>query len=132
MIKNQLLEIVSQKNTQLNQKFKLELETPEILVYENSVQKYDDYFFLIGTVGIKKYLFIYTDDDNDKLLDKFEGELLLKEENKQLKKCPFIHTNVIAIQDLFTFTRPVVVGLKNSFGFGSNIIANYCRNFVYG
>ncbi len=120
MIREQLLKKLQQSKTKLNEKFKLNYKHESVFVYENSIHKTEDNIFFIGLLNNKKYLFIITESEN-KLIDKFEGEILSNNENIIIKKCAFTHNNVLSIQDTFGFTKPVTVGLKNSFGFGDRI-----------
>jgi hypothetical protein len=120
MIKDQLLKNIENVNKSKNEKFSLKTERINILVYENSIQKYEEYLFFIGVQESNKYLFIYSENKSE-LLNKFDGSVILKNENKLIKKCSLNHKNVLEIQNIFDFTIPKVIGLKNSFGFGDRI-----------
>ena len=52
----------------------------------------------------------------------FEGDLTESfSENLILKQCPLVHTNAVTIQKQFPFTKPILIGLSNSFGFGDRL-----------
>ncbi len=119
MIQNQLLDLL-EKKTNLNEKIKITFNEKDILVYENSIQEFKGNYFFIGILENQKYLFVFTLKKND-VINKFDGDLFYDDEKHILKQCSYSHKNVFAIQSIFDFTKPVVVGLKNSFGFGDRI-----------
>ncbi len=109
-----------------NIRFRLSKEL-EIEIYPNSINKYKNALFFIGKKDIDKNLFIVSEKENLSAYN-FEGEVFSAEEiSSQLyyKKCPLIHNNALLLQDIFPYTRPVVIGLSDSFGYGDRIgIAN--------
>ena len=119
MIQNQLLDLL-EKKTNLNEKIKITFNETEIFVYENSIQEFKGNYFFIGILENQKYLFVFTLKKND-VINTFDGDLFYDDEKHILKQCSYSHKNVFAIQSIFDFTKPVVVGLKNSFGFGDRI-----------
>ncbi|MEE9431708.1 MAG: tagaturonate epimerase family protein [Melioribacteraceae bacterium] len=120
MIKEQLLKSYESVKSSKNEKFTLEIEKINVLVYENSIHKYDEYLFFIGVTENNKNLFIYSDSKSE-LLNNFDGSIILKSENEVIKKSDFTHKNVLELQKIFDFTVSKVIGLKNSFGFGDRI-----------
>lgn len=120
MITELLSSKLIEKKSKTNEKFILEVNDTQVLVYENSVLDFSNYHFFIGKIDNEKYLFIHCEVDNDNLLEKFDGELI-SNDTLILKRCFFLHTNVLEIQKIFNFTNPKVIGLKNSFGFGDRI-----------
>ncbi len=93
----------------------------EIEIYKNSVQKIEGSTFFIGREGMEKFLYIIS-NSNEKLLNKFNGEVInISKENLVLKKCGLNHQNSLSLQEIFLFTKPVPLGLKNSFGFGDRL-----------
>ena len=94
-----------------------------VYIYPNSINKKDETAFFIGKENSGKLLYIITAADT-KILDKFSGEVLentFNGERLYIKKCPLNHSNVISLQELFSFTRPIPIGLSNSFGFGDRL-----------
>jgi hypothetical protein len=92
--------------------------------YANSVNTYKNLLFFIGKRTSEKYLYILYSDDDSSGINNFKGEILnvnMTDGNFHIKQCALIHENVIALQNLFDFTKPVVVGLRNSFGFGDRL-----------
>lgn len=121
MIIEILNKLMEKPKTLSNEKFLVNIGPDEVLTYENSFHKQDDNLFFTGTIANEKYLFIAATKDSKELLNKFEGSILETGEEISIKKCVKSHNNVKVIQELFDFTNPKVVGLKNSFGFGDRI-----------
>ncbi len=88
----------------------------EIEVYPKSLNQKEDDLFFIGRKGGIKYLFILSDDGNSSS-EKFSCII----ENSFLKRCELTTENRKALQLIFDFTNPKVIGLVNSFGFGDRI-----------
>ncbi len=99
----------------------------EIEIYPNSINKYGDALFFIARKNLDKNLFIVSEKENISSY-KFDGEISEAEEiNNQLyyKKCPLNHLNALSLQNLFPFTKPIVLNLSDSFGYGDRLgIAN--------
>jgi hypothetical protein len=92
-----------------------------IKVYSRSIKKIDNTLFFAGCAGKMKSLFLLSEKDEFPAA-KFKGEVVEKNEaGMQLKRCPFKTENRKALQELFPFTKAVVLGLRNSFGFGDRI-----------
>jgi len=98
----------------------------EIYIYPRSINKLNESTFFIGKINDQKFLFILTQDKKSSQINDFDGELILNSnENIILKKCNLIHSNALKLQELFPFTKPILLGLSNSFGFGDRLgIAN--------
>lgn len=93
-----------------------------IKIYPKSINEFKDHTFFIGRIDYDKFLFIVTKDKNSHLVDAFEGQLLdTNTEGTIVKKCGLAHSNAVKLNKLFSFTKPVVLGLENSFGFGDRI-----------
>lgn len=121
MITEILDSLFEQPKTLANKKVSVNIGRDEVLVYENSFHKNNENLFFTGTIANEKYLFIATAKDSNELLNKFEGSLIENEEGISIKKCLQIHNNVKAIQEIFDFTIPKLLGFENSFGFGDRI-----------
>jgi len=94
----------------------------EVDIYKNSVIVKDGATFFIGREGMEKYLYILS-DSNSSQKNKLSGEVnkLSGEDSLTLKRCSFNHQNSLDLQELFPFTKPVPLGLTNSFGFGDRL-----------
>jgi len=121
MIKEILNSLVEKPKSLVNEKVSVNIGIDEVLVYENSFHKYNENIFFTGTVGTQKHLFITGREDSNELLNKFEGSLIETDEEISIKKCSQVHSNVKAIQELFDFTIPKLLGFENSFGYGDRI-----------
>ncbi len=94
----------------------------QIEIYLNSVKEYNGSLFFIGRRNLIKSLYILSENFTDKSLDLFEGEKVkLNGGSVEIKKCFLNHKNVLAIQNIFSFTKPVPIGLNDSFGFGDRL-----------
>ncbi len=94
-----------------------------IWIYPRSIQRLNSDCFFIARRADRKYLFIIPAKDSSGALAKFVGEKL--EVSSPLKCCPLNRQNASALRELFDFTRPVLLGLDNSFGLGDRLgIAN--------
>jgi hypothetical protein len=94
-------------------------------IYQNSINEYEGHLFFIAREGNEKFLFITPAgkvNDVYKKFDGFETELPPVNNGYSLiKKCPLNTYNRKIIQEIFEFTKPQTIGLKNSFGFGDRI-----------
>lgn len=103
-----------------NQLVKLKyLLNGEVSVYPKSINSVNDITFFIGKEGSEKSLFIIS-EKKSKVLDEFEGEEI-NTSDYLVKQCPQIHSNALKLQEQFEFTKPILLGLNNSFGFGDRI-----------
>jgi hypothetical protein len=94
-------------------------DSDEIFVYPKSINIVEDSLLLIGRHHKKKYLIII---GNDPLAEKFDGESIGSSEiEEKIKLCPLNHKNALLVQSYFPFTKPVRIGLNNSFGFGDRL-----------
>lgn len=92
-------------------------------VYKESIRKQDGVTFLIAKSSDIKSLFLLYSEEGSATAAKFEGEIVTEYNTGEFtcKKCALTTVNRYALQEIFPFTRPVVMGLKNSFGFGDRI-----------
>ncbi len=112
-----------------NRKFTLRYSEDEaVSVYPKSINRLNDDFLFIGREESEKYLFIVSIKGDQAFIEKFDGELVTKnifESGILVKQCRLNHTNAVRIRELFDFTKPVLIGIQNSFGFGDRLgIAN--------
>ena len=94
----------------------------KIYVYPKSVNTANGITFFIGKNENKKYLYIFTQDMSSILFENFEGNQIQNEnKNVKIKRCSQCHINASKLQEIFPFTKPLLLGLSNSFGFGDRI-----------
>jgi len=84
----------------------------KVSVYPKSIQKSGSNYFFIGKNQDGKALWI---TEGGKA-DLFEGSF-----QDGIKRCPLNHCNVLALQKLFSFTKPSLLGRKNSIGCGDRL-----------
>lgn len=92
-------------------------------VYPSSIHHYDTVDFFIGIKQGKKYLFGIT-DDTGLVFEKFSSKIVYKKNTDvplTVMQCPLTHDNAVVIRELFSHTRPRLIGLENSFGLGDRI-----------
>ncbi len=117
MIKEELEKLISKKEHLSNELVKVKLGDNLLTIYQNSVFKNDENYFLIAKEDTKKFLYVISAMGNDVFneVSKFTAEDLI------IKKCQLNHRNAEAIKKIFPFTNAVVVGLRNSFGYGDRL-----------
>ena len=110
---------IVKKPTDANDLFDLMLnDNLTVQVYSNSIIEYKDSVLFISKEGIVKSLFVIANNKTD-LGNKLEGTEIPS--GIFIKKCLMNTTNRKVLQEVFSFTKPVVIGLKNSFGFGDRL-----------
>lgn len=88
----------------------------EVNLYRHSIHiDHDELFFMIRE-GNTKYLIVVSDDRNTG----FSGETV-EADGKRILKCLLSHDNAEALRARFDFTRAVLVGKNNSYGFGDRL-----------
>ena len=93
----------------------------EVKIYPRSVRKYHGTLFFIGKQGLEKSLYLVCQKEDPKLFNIFGGSLLKNDFDLRIRKCSLSHDNARLIQEKFLFTRPQLIGLQNSFGFGDRL-----------
>jgi hypothetical protein len=121
MITELLNGLLEKSKTLENNKVVVKIGSSEVLAYENSFHKDGSNLFFTGVIENEKFLFVTASNNSDEVLNKFEGSILETEEGIVIKKCPQVHGNVVAVQAIFDFTTPKLLGFENSFGFGDRI-----------
>ncbi|MHB1688349.1 MAG: tagaturonate epimerase family protein [Ignavibacteriaceae bacterium] len=118
--------LINKKTTEVLELLQQNNQTA-VYIYPDSINKKNGSSFFVGKENNIKFLYILA-LDNEKILAEFEGELIeniFNDPKLSLKKCYLNHHNVLSLQELFPYTRPVPIGLKNSFGFGDRLgVAN--------
>jgi hypothetical protein len=109
-----------------NSLFKLAIDADlSIQVYPKSIHKSADVYFLIGKIGPAKHLYVISLEKQSDMLDGFVGKVQPGDHEFVIKQCELDHANAESIRGIFSFTRPVLIGLHNSFGYGDRLgIAN--------
>ena len=121
----ELIQILSSADKQDNQVFPIGFTQGEPLqVYPKSINQHDNAFLFMATRGAHKYLYVVSFDDLNADVQQFEGEILNDtgfEPDMVIKQCGLNHDNAVVIRNLFQFTRPVLIGLHDSFGLGDRL-----------
>ncbi len=118
-------ELRSLEAVQSNDPVELELGADlSVELYPRSVDEQDGVLFFIGRSGDEKFLYLVYNTSDNATAGKLEGDVT-EQKNTVIKRCSLSHKNAEAIKELFEYTTPVVIGLKNSFGFGDRLgVAN--------
>ena len=121
MFRAELDKLINEKRNVSNKLVMLKIGDEILAVYQNSVFKKDDnYLFITKTEKIKS-LYVISPYKNDGVFNMFSGNLQSSDRQVRIKKCKFEHQNAEIIRKIFPFANPVLIGLKNSFGFGDRI-----------
>jgi hypothetical protein len=125
-LKNQqLIEKLTAVPTETGQLVDFQINSEESLkIYPRSINRQNDVFLFIARKEIEKYLFLISLNGEHPIVDKFQGEFLqtnIFEQGTTIKQCPLNHQNAEVIRELFDFTKPVLIGLQNSMGFGDRL-----------
>src|SRR5690625_5030074 len=100
------------------QLLKLARETAEQLdgatLYENSVQEQDGLICFMIRRGLDRFLIVLQSEAA--ATAGFKGEKVDVGDNGCLL-CPLTHENAEVVRSLFDYTRPVLIGTDNSYGF---------------
>ncbi|MFC1560960.1 tagaturonate epimerase family protein [Candidatus Latescibacterota bacterium] len=121
----QLKEILSTQAKENDHFIRFNISPEETLtIYPLSINRLENHFFFIARLGTEKNLYITFFEGGDSLSRKFCGESVksdLLADGSFLIRCPMNHENACAVQELFDFTRPVLIGTENSFGLGDRL-----------
>ncbi|HVN49235.1 MAG TPA: tagaturonate epimerase family protein [Bacteroidota bacterium] len=105
--------VLIKKTNSANKVFPLAISKNMIVdVYPKSIQQSGNSFLFIGVYCNKKSLWI----TKGAAQNLFEGTI-----KNGIKQCPFNHNNVLALQKLFSFTKPSLLGQQNSIGCGDRL-----------
>ncbi len=92
-----------------------------VSIYPNSIHEYQDVIVFIGWHGTSKSLWALTTASK---IPQLLGEATSLGDGN-LMRCPLSHENAVVIREWFDFTRPVLLGIEDSFGYGDRLgIAN--------
>jgi hypothetical protein len=92
-------------------------------VYPNSVRFEGERVYFIARQGRQKYLWL-TPIETQRAMD-FRGEIVQTASGDGALRCPLNNHNADAVRAGFDFTRPILIGTADSFGFGDRLgIAN--------
>lgn len=121
-IVNTLSQLVGQKERDNAQFVPLQISDEKVLnIYPLSVRELDSTYFCIGKEGTEKYLCLVSKDGVVAPADKFQGERIAPDGTGNVKLCPLTHENAEVLRQLFDFTRPVLIGVQNSYGLGDRL-----------
>jgi hypothetical protein len=119
MATNEIKAILKNQDVASNETMEVALGDSFVVgIYPRSVIELEQCIFFIGKSEKDKALFIIDCASPKKLSEKFDGTIISDE---QIKKCPFTTKNRLLLQQIFDFTRPRVLGIDNSFGFGDRL-----------
>jgi len=90
-------------------------------VYPRSVRKFHGTLFFMAKLDLEKSLYLVCRKDDLKSLQSFGGSVVKNDFGLKIRKCPLNQENARLIQEKFIFTRPQLIGLQNSFGFGDRL-----------
>ncbi|RQW04447.1 MAG: hypothetical protein EH225_05960, partial [Calditrichaeota bacterium] len=96
-------------------------EKISVNVYPGSVIRRDQHLFFMARSSEGKYLYILSKNESNESLHEFLITRETEQDNYKIKKCPLNHGNVQAVQKMFSYTRPELIGLQKSFGFGDRL-----------
>ncbi len=86
-----------------------------ITFYDTSVHNHEDSLLFIVKIGIEKYLLVIGDSLG------FDGIEMIIDSELTLLKCELNPLNAQNLRDKFDFTRPILIGNIDSFGFGDRL-----------
>ncbi len=90
--------------------------------YPRSLNEKSGCLFLIGRENGNKFLYLFSSAFDKGSAKDFTGDKEFELPGKvYVKRCCLNHQNVLALQKIFPFTKVVVIGLTNSFGFGDRL-----------
>lgn len=96
-----------------------------IAAYADSINQLGNVKIFIGREPAGKFLYVLAEGGSGDIAARFEGEdvsdLVSNGKAAGLKRCAMNHRNLLVLQELFPFTRPVAIGLHNSYGFGDRL-----------
>ncbi len=100
----------------------------KICVYPRSVRMLGDALFFVGSEQTGKNLYIVANEGIENFGNGFECESITRNifgNGLKGKRCPLSSINAKVLREIFPFTRPVLIGVADSFGFGDRLgIAN--------
>lgn len=114
-----------EKHSRENAAFEYKLNDGLTLsVYPDSLHEFEGGVLFIARSGKNKFLYVVAADSGNGTFKKFDGEAAGGLDSG-FKQCPMNHINASVLQELYDFTRPVIIGIDNSFGFGDRLgVAN--------
>ena len=116
-------ELLNQKNNDSTLITKKIIDSNQLEIYSKSIFECDGILFFIAKDISDKFLFLLYENKDESAASCFEGIIskLADSNDSVIKKCNLNTHNRKALQKHFEFTRPIIVGLCNSFGFGDRI-----------
>jgi len=125
MTRETIEKIASGKEQAANRPVRYAIASGKTLgIYPRSINRLGNVVFLIAQHGGEKSLYVISSRPDDTLTAGLHGETIhadSAENDIYIKECPLIHPNVLCLQKLFYFTRPVLIGTDSSFGLGDRL-----------
>jgi len=121
MFRVELDKLISEKGNVSNKLIEIKIGEEFLTIYQKSVFKKDDNYLFIVKRENEKFLFVISTNESNVVFDLFTGVVQPSDSDLKIKKCKLEHQNVEAIQNIFDFTIPKLLGFKNSFGFGDRM-----------
>ncbi|MCH7522060.1 MAG: hypothetical protein IIB42_10235, partial [Candidatus Marinimicrobia bacterium] len=96
----------------------------QLQVYPRSVNELGKALFFVARHHKVKALYLLAPNGDPLAGDTFEGDAISSgriEPGLTLQVCPMNPANATALRQTFAFTKPVIIGLDDSFGFGDRL-----------
>lgn len=96
----------------------------KLSVYPKSINRIGNGVAFLARAGMEKKLYLASYDNDDSLLSPFPAEMLQTvrlDGQTRSASCSLNHESAEAVQRVFGFTHPVLLGTENSFGFGDRL-----------
>ena len=84
-------------------------------VYPSSVRLLGESHYFLGRENGTKYLYLVSSDSAAS--NSLFGDVLAP----TVKRCPLVHDNAVRMQELFSFTKPKLIGIDDSYGLGCRL-----------
>lgn len=119
-LKEELLNQKNNGNTLITKKL---IDSNQLEIYSKSIFERNGILFFIAKENNGKFLFLSYEKKDEPTASRFEGSISKLEGSNDsiIKKCNLNTHNRKALQERFEFTKPIIIGLSNSFGFGDRI-----------
>ena len=116
-------ELLNQKKNGSTLVAKIFGDANQLEVYPRSIFERNGILFFVAKENSDKFLFLLYEKKDESIASEFEGTISKLDGSNYslLKKCNRTTQNRKALQKHFEFTKPILVGLCNSFGFGDRI-----------
>jgi len=125
---NQVMNTLLQSSTRDGALASVGINGHGIKIYSNSLRTTSDAIYFLGRDVSGKHLYVVTTAPSGNGNIPTQGEMLapgILGEGMIVWRSPMNHENAVHLREVFPFTRPVLLGVADSFGFGDRLgIAN--------